>query len=61
MGGLLQPVDIYRTNSKEEAQKVFNKWVDKDYLVEYELQEMNKEQGIHVLIAFEVSHKKEIF
>lgn len=38
-----------------------NKWYNKNYLVEYELQEKNKEQGIHVLIAFEVSHKKEIF
>lgn len=45
MGGLLQAVDIYRSNSKEDVQKVAENWYDKGYLVEYEFQRNAYEQG----------------
>lgn len=60
-GGLLQAVDIYRSNSKEDVQKVAENWYDKGYLVEYEFQRNAYEQGRYVLIAFVISRKKNIF
>lgn len=60
-GGLLQAVDIYRSNSKEDVQKVAENWYDKGYLVEYEFQRNAYEQGRYVLIAFVISYKKNIF